>query len=81
MPQIPLVILAACSFAALTAAAVTAFIVIREWWWNRDRGRRVSAMLHQEREHSDGGAFLAGAMAVQLAEIRALPEVLGPLRP
>jgi hypothetical protein len=47
---------------------------------NRDRRRRIAEML--ERERRGGAAMLVWveAMAMQLAEIRALPEAQDPCR-
>lgn len=48
---------------------------VREWWWDRDRSRLVATMLERERENNRAAAGLYGLVAVQLAGIRALPEV------
>ena len=51
----------------------------RERRWNRDRRRRIAEMF--EREWATSGAAMIDwveAMAVQLAEIRTLPEVPDP---
>jgi hypothetical protein len=52
----------------------------RERRWNRDRRRRIAEML--EREHAGSAAVMEWleAMAVQLAEIRTLPEAPRQLR-
>lgn len=47
--------------------------------WDRDRRRRVTAMLDGERTGRAAAIAHAQAMAIQLAEIRALPE--SPERP
>jgi hypothetical protein len=50
------------------------YLAARERRWNRDRTRRINEMLH--REHATLAAQCAWleGMAIQLAEIRALPE-------
>ena len=42
--------------------------------WNRDRKRRIATMLQRERQGAVVAIDHAKAMAIQLAEIRALPE-------
>jgi hypothetical protein len=56
------------------------YLAARERRWNRDRSRRIAVML--EREHAERTAEIGWveAMAIQLAEIRALPEALEPQR-
>jgi hypothetical protein len=76
--HLALVIWGTCALAMLCALLAVAFIVVREWCWNRDRGRRVIQMLQREREIG-GAPVVAGPMALQLEEIRALPEVFEPL--
>jgi hypothetical protein len=71
-----LIIWVTCTSAMLCALLATAFLVVREWCWNRDRRRRVAAMLQRERK-TNGSAVVAHPMALQLAQIRALPEVRG----
>jgi hypothetical protein len=50
------------------------FLAARERMWNRDRSRRIAAMLERERERRTAEIGWVEAMAIQLAEIRALPE-------
>ena len=50
------------------------FSSIRERCWDRDRRKRLDKMMR--RETADVVADLVEAVADQLAEIRALPEVL-----
>jgi hypothetical protein len=52
------------------------FIATRERIWNRDRSRRIAAMLERERTRRAAEIGWVEAMAIQLAEIRALPEAL-----
>lgn len=75
MPRLSLVLCALGGLTALCTGASLAFILAREWWWDRDRSRRVAAMLERERENTRAAAGLHGLMTVQLAEIRSLPEV------
>ena len=75
MAWLPLVLWAGGVFAVLCAGASVAFILVREWWWDRDRRHRVATMLERERENTRTAPGLYGHMTVQLAEIRALPEV------
>jgi hypothetical protein len=56
------------------------FLAARERHWNRDRRRRIAAMLERERATRTAGIGWVEAMAIQLAEIRALPEVWEPQR-
>jgi hypothetical protein len=60
-------------FGSLYAAA-------RERRWNRDRSRRIAHMLERERATVAATADWLQAMAIQLAEIRALPEIVEPRR-
>jgi hypothetical protein len=60
-------------FGSLYAAA-------RERRWNRDRSRRIAKMLDRERATVAATAAWLEAMAIQLAEIRALPQVAEPRR-
>ena len=48
----------------------------RERRWNRDRSRRIAAMLARERASLMDKVDWVEAMAIQLAEIRALPEAV-----
>jgi hypothetical protein len=50
------------------------FLAARERIWNRDRSRRIAAMLERERARRPAEIGWVEAMAIQLAEIRALPE-------
>ena len=50
------------------------FLSIRERWWDRDRRRQIKKMVRLET--ADDLADLVEGMAIQLAEILALPEVL-----
>jgi hypothetical protein len=56
------------------------FVGARERRWDRDRRRRIAKLLERERATVAATADWMEAMAVQLAEIRALPEVTEPLR-
>jgi hypothetical protein len=44
--------------------------------WNRDRRRRIAEMRQRERASFIANVDWVEAMAIQLAEIRALPEAL-----
>ena len=57
------------------ARALRPVLAVRDRWWNRDRSRRVSLMLQRERIARVAQVDWVEAMAVQLAEIRMLPEV------
>jgi hypothetical protein len=56
------------------------FLAARERHWNRDRSRRIAAMLERERATRTAEIGWVEATATQLAEIRALPEALEPQR-
>jgi hypothetical protein len=56
------------------------YIAARERRWNRDRRRRIAAMRERERATRTAEIGWVENMAIQLAEIRALPEVLEPQR-
>jgi hypothetical protein len=56
------------------------YFAARERRWNRDRKRRVAAMLERERASLLAEVDWLEAMAMQIAEIRALPETVEPLR-
>jgi hypothetical protein len=58
----------------------SAFLSLRERRCNRDRNRRIARMLMRERATFEAKADWLEAMAVQLAEIRTLPEAVEPLR-
>jgi hypothetical protein len=51
------------------------YMVARERHWNRDRHRRIAEMRRRERASFMAQIDWVEAMAVQLAEIRTLPEV------
>ena len=51
---------------------------VRERRWNRDRRRRISQMVQRERVNATAVCDWIEAMAVQLAEIRTLPEAPEP---
>jgi hypothetical protein len=53
---------------------------VRERRWNRDRSRRIEKMLKREQSTVAATADWLEAMAIQLAEIRALPEAVEPRR-
>jgi hypothetical protein len=69
-----LIVWATGTLVMLCALLAVALFVVREWCWNRDRRRRVAVMLQRERK-ANSSAVVAGPMAIQLAQIRALPEV------
>lgn len=50
------------------------YIAARERRWNRDRRRRIAQMHRRERTNFMADIDWVEAMAIQLAEIRALPE-------
>lgn len=50
------------------------YIAVREQRWNRDRRRRIAEMRRRERATFMAEIGWVEAMAVQLVEIRALPE-------
>lgn len=50
------------------------YIVAREGRWNRDRRRRIAEMRRRERASFMAQIDWVEAMAIQLAEIRTLPE-------
>jgi hypothetical protein len=50
------------------------YIVARERCWNRDRRRRIAEMHRRERASFMAQIDWVEAMAIQLAEIRTLPE-------
>jgi hypothetical protein len=52
------------------------YIVARERCWNRDRRRRIAEMQRRERAGFMAQIEWVEAMAMQLAEIRTLPEAL-----
>jgi hypothetical protein len=77
--RLALVGVATCMLGMVCALATALFIFVREWRWNRDRRRRVTAMLHQEQAIDEAEALLVHQMAAQLEEIRTLPEVFKPV--
>ena len=52
----------------------------RELWWNRDRRRHIAAMRRMEVQSLRAQCDRTQAMAAQLAEIWALPEIHAPQR-
>ena len=52
------------------------YIAVRERRWNRDRRRRIAEMRQRERASFIAQVDWVEAMAIQLAEIRTLPEPL-----
>jgi len=52
------------------------FLTVLEWRRNRDRSRRIARMLERERATVAAEIDCVDAMALQLEEIRALPEVV-----
>jgi hypothetical protein len=56
------------------------YYAARERRWNRDRGRRVAGMLARERASLADKLEWMESMAMQLVEIRKLPEASEPRR-
>ncbi|MBV9680726.1 MAG: hypothetical protein JO046_02965 [Solirubrobacterales bacterium] len=54
------------------------YAAVQQRCWNRDRSRRIAAMLEHECASAMADHDRLEAMAWQLAEIRALPEALEP---
>jgi hypothetical protein len=52
------------------------YIAVRERRWNRDRRRHIAEMLQRERATFIAQIDWVEGMAIQLAEIRMLPEHL-----
>ena len=52
------------------------YIAVRDRRWNRDRRRRIAEMRQRERASFIAQVDWVEAMAIQLAEIRMLPEPL-----
>lgn len=52
------------------------YIQLRERRWNRDRRQRIAQMRRRERATFVTNIDWVEAMAIQLAEIRTLPELL-----
>lgn len=55
-------------------------LAARERSWNRDRRRRIAEMVRREHASRSANAEWVEAMAVQLVEIRGLPEAVRPRR-
>lgn len=51
-----------------------ALLRVREWWWDRDRARRVAELRGHERLHCLDESYVVDAMARQIEEIRNLPQ-------
>jgi hypothetical protein len=62
----------------LAVIGASGFVAARECYWNRDRRRRISAMLQRERQNVTTAYGWAEAMVSQMDEIRALPESVKP---
>jgi hypothetical protein len=58
----------------------TIYSVVQQRCWRNDRSRRIAAMQARERAIALAELDQLEAIASQLAEIRALPEVLEPHR-
>lgn len=58
----------------------TIYAVVQQRCWGNDRSRRIAAMRARERAIALAELDQLEAIASQLAEIRALPEVLEPHR-
>jgi hypothetical protein len=56
----------------------TLYFAARERRWDRDRRRRIAEMLQRERAERAPDVEWVEAMAIQLTEIRTLPEVPEP---
>ena len=56
------------------------YAAARERHWNRDRRRRIAEMRQRERATFIAQVDWVEAMAIQLAEIRMLPEPSGTRR-
>ena len=56
------------------------YLAARERRWDRDRRRRIAEMRRRERASRTVEVEWVEAMAIQLAEIRTLPEVVEPRR-
>ena len=54
------------------------YLTVRERRLNRDRSRRIAEMLRRERTTTLAKIDSIEAMAIQLAEIRTLPEASPP---
>jgi hypothetical protein len=55
-------------------------VAVRELHWNRDRRRRIDEMRRHEALRYLTAIDCVESMAIQLAEIRGLPEALEPHR-
>jgi hypothetical protein len=51
------------------------FLSVQERRWNRDRSRRIAELLQRDRSSLAVQIDWLEGMAIQLAEIRTLPEV------
>jgi hypothetical protein len=58
----------------------TIYAAVQQRCWSNDRSRRIAAMQARERAIALAELDQLEAIASQLAEIRALPEVLEPHR-
>ena len=77
----PLYLLRQVAEIALGIAEVLLGVGVVDRWSDRDRRRRIAAMLDRERSAHVAAAIVnAQAMASQLAEIQALPEAAERLR-
>jgi hypothetical protein len=56
----------------------TLYAAVQQRCWSRDRARRIAVMLERERAIALPAVDPVEAMALQLAEIRALPTAVGP---
>lgn len=56
------------------------YLAVCERRWNRDRAQRIAYMLERERLMRISTFDRLEEMAIQLAEIRCLPEALEPSR-
>lgn len=54
------------------------YAAVQQRCWKRDRSRRIAAMCQRERLIDLADLDRLEAMALQLAEIRSLPEALEP---
>lgn len=56
----------------------TLYTAVQQRRWNRDSSRRIAVMLERERTIAMADLDRLDALTYQLAQIRALPEVLEP---
>ena len=70
--------------AGLTESEVTMigtlYAVLQQRYWNRGRSRQIAVMLDRDRTIAMANLDRLDALTCQLAQIRALPEVLEPQR-